>query len=543
MFLFCLAASVSAATFTVTKTADTNDGVCNSDCSLREAVAAAASGDTISFASLLFDTPQTIQTNGQLTINKTLIINGRGSNLTTVQNVAPQSATSRVFFVDPTGNLTLSNLTVTGGNLPSGNFGGGILNRNLLTVIGCQISGNFIAGVSNGGGITAGLPLSSDTPTTLISNSTISGNQSQIGGGIYTRAGNATVINSTVSGNQATSGGGGFYHTIGTLNIVNSTITANSTTVGGGISVDSNSTVILRNSIVAQNIASIGRPDLIRLSTATVTSNGNNLIGNSTDTLNPITWQGSDVLNQNPLLAPLGFYGGATQTYALLSGSAAVNAGNNCVTNRTCTANNSPVFLTSDQRGASRFGNVDIGAFEANNAANGGFRAFLPFAREGSNYNFVISPNNGTATYQLTGGNLPLGVNLTTALAPNAVVSLGGIPTQSGTFDFSVTTDAGGNSVVTDYRLVVIPTTSANASVSGKVFTNEGNALRNAIVLLTDANGNTRKVQTGSFGVYRFDELAVGQTYIIQIVSKKFTFAPQTIFLTDNLTNLNFTAQ
>ncbi|MDQ6787766.1 MAG: CSLREA domain-containing protein, partial [Acidobacteriota bacterium] len=37
-----------AATLTVTKTADTNDGVCNSDCSLREAIAVAASNDTIS---------------------------------------------------------------------------------------------------------------------------------------------------------------------------------------------------------------------------------------------------------------------------------------------------------------------------------------------------------------------------------------------------------------------------------------------------------------------------------------------------------------
>lgn len=125
--------------------ADTNDGVCNSDCSLREAVAAAASGDTIVFASPQFDTPQTIQTNGQLTINKTLIINGRGVNLTTIQNIAPPSATSRVFLVDLTGNLTLSNVTVTGGNVSSGNVVGGILNRNQLTLIGCQISGNSAA--------------------------------------------------------------------------------------------------------------------------------------------------------------------------------------------------------------------------------------------------------------------------------------------------------------------------------------------------------------------------------------------------------------
>lgn len=39
-------------TLTVTKTADTNDGVCDADCSLREAVAAASAGDAINFSSL-----------------------------------------------------------------------------------------------------------------------------------------------------------------------------------------------------------------------------------------------------------------------------------------------------------------------------------------------------------------------------------------------------------------------------------------------------------------------------------------------------------
>ena len=45
--------TVYAASLTVTKTADTNDGVCNSDCSLREAIATAGVGDTITFDSSL----------------------------------------------------------------------------------------------------------------------------------------------------------------------------------------------------------------------------------------------------------------------------------------------------------------------------------------------------------------------------------------------------------------------------------------------------------------------------------------------------------
>jgi len=37
--LILIPAGALAATWTVTKTADTNDGVCDADCSLREAVA------------------------------------------------------------------------------------------------------------------------------------------------------------------------------------------------------------------------------------------------------------------------------------------------------------------------------------------------------------------------------------------------------------------------------------------------------------------------------------------------------------------------
>ena len=47
---FVFPAPASAASFTVTKTADTNDGVCDADCSLREAISAAnaaAGADTI----------------------------------------------------------------------------------------------------------------------------------------------------------------------------------------------------------------------------------------------------------------------------------------------------------------------------------------------------------------------------------------------------------------------------------------------------------------------------------------------------------------
>jgi len=76
-------------TYTVSKTADTNDGVCNADCSLREAISVATSGNTITFNPAAFPTgtPATISltstlpfiTQGNITIdasNAGVIIDG-----------------------------------------------------------------------------------------------------------------------------------------------------------------------------------------------------------------------------------------------------------------------------------------------------------------------------------------------------------------------------------------------------------------------------------------------------------------------------------
>ena len=52
-FVLCLAQISFSATYTVTKIADTNDGICNADCSLREAIGAAgatADNDAIEFS-------------------------------------------------------------------------------------------------------------------------------------------------------------------------------------------------------------------------------------------------------------------------------------------------------------------------------------------------------------------------------------------------------------------------------------------------------------------------------------------------------------
>src|ERR1043166_6678164 len=108
LVLYGVAAGSYAAELTVTKTQDTNDGVCDADCSLREAVAAAASGDTIVFSSL-FNTPQTITLSlGQITIDKSLTITGTGQDLVTISG----NNASRIFFSNGNGfTVNISGMT------------------------------------------------------------------------------------------------------------------------------------------------------------------------------------------------------------------------------------------------------------------------------------------------------------------------------------------------------------------------------------------------------------------------------------------------
>ena len=64
--------------------------------------------------------------------------------------------------------------------------------------------------------------------------------------------------------------------------------------------------------------------------------------------------------------------------------------------------------------------------------------------------------------------------------------------------------------------------------------------MTNAVVVLTDMNGTTRYARTSVFGYYRFEDVEVGQTYIFNVHSKRFRFAPQVVTVMEELTELNF---
>ena len=309
------------------------------------AISLAASGDSIRVAAATYTE--------HLGISISLKILGSGAKTTILDGSG--SIGPVVVISGATPHVTLSGVTITNGY--SFVDGAGVINNGVLMLLRSAVTGNrthFPCRPATycylrGGGI-----LNRAGATLTIGNSTVSGNHVSItgcsmfhcvgiGGGIYD-VGTMVLYNSTISGNFASpSGYGSGIYSGGTATIRNSTLSGNGPAVGAGIY----GTATLENSIVTTCGGS-------------VTSNGYNL--SSDDTCN-FTSPG-DLSNTDPMLGPLQYNGGPTQTMALPSGSPAVDAGNP----NGCT-DGLGHLLKTDQRGKPRpdaedTGGCDMGAFE-----------------------------------------------------------------------------------------------------------------------------------------------------------------------------------
>ena len=430
--------------------------------SLRATINTACAGSTLTFNPVLIG--QTIAlTSGELPISKSLTI--QGSNLTVMRSNAGGTPQFRVFNVTATNPavVTLSGLTISNGS--GGTNGGGILNSNTATLnLTSDVLSNNTA--QFGGGI-----LNLGNGTVNITNSTVNNNTaSSSGGGIYNNGTSAiNIINSTVSGNTANAGGG-IFNVQGGLNLTNSTISNNSAPggagAGGGIYNNNIAPAAsLVNTIVAGNTAgTVNGPDV----QGTFNSQGNNLIGAKDGSNGFTNGVKSDIVGTiatpvNALLAPLGNYGGPTQTIALLPGSPALNGGSNAaITNPPFSG---PPF--TDQRGFNRIVNttVDIGAFES--------RGFTITATSGTPQSATILTAFGSplvANIAAVGGEPFVGGVITfTAPASGASATLtGGTMTANATINGSgqASTSATANGLAGAYNITASGPSSTSASFS-----------------------------------------------------------------------------
>jgi predicted outer membrane repeat protein len=291
--------------------------------------------------------------------------------------------------------LLISNSTITGNSAPVTvpAAGGGIVSSSLATIRGSAIQGNS---AYNGGGLNV------QAGSVTITDSTIRDNDGPFGGGILSY-GALTVLdsaitdntatfdgggifisgtlsptslvlsNATLSGNTSGRNGGGLYATSATLDpvtLTNDTITNNRSNTasgsyqGGGLFVRPGTMVrpTLHDTLIAGNFNDPAGTSPDDVNGPVDPTSSYNLIGDGSglDGIeNGVNYNqiGSDASPIDPLLGPLGDYGGPTETTPPLGGSPALNMGDPTLAG------------TPDQRGVVRSGGVNIGAFQASAAS------------------------------------------------------------------------------------------------------------------------------------------------------------------------------
>jgi Right handed beta helix region len=366
-------APAQAAALIVVTGGDAGAGTCTpAACTLRDAIAAAATGDTITFANSV-PSPITL-TQGELAIDKNLTITGPTGRVLAVDG----NANGRVFHIGAVTALTLtvSNLTIQNGRLPGSVNGAGLYvhDGSGLVLIHSTVRGNVAVTPSTGGGIFA----ESGTTVTL-TDVTISGNSAG-GQAAMNAGGQATLTNVTVSGNTSAALGNAALQggAMGQLHLVNVTVARNT---GVGVAIqgigDAKNTIVASNTPFNTNCGGSG---------GAPSSLGNNLEfpGNTCNFNQPSDVHADPLLGALRLNAP-----GLLETMALLAGSPAIDAG----TGSGCPA--------ADERGVKRPKGAacDIGAYE-----------FVPrVTGQGA-----VAVSGGSASFRIealapTGGGTPTG--------------------------------------------------------------------------------------------------------------------------------------
>lgn len=346
------------------------------------------------------------------TISKSLVLQGHGAGTTILQAASSDDvADRRVLTIDSSVSTTISGVTIRYGK--QGSAGGGCLyagSGSNVTMDGADIYRcRTTNGSANGGG------LQTDSGTLTIFNSSIHDNYVVLqGGGIDAYAGTLNLINVSIYSNYQSHGSGGGAGVIvrnsATARFLNSTITGNTGHWGGGLSLYYSPTTYFENTIIAGNTGnSLGYHDINGFFAGSINSLGYNIIGDynsfpaTTGDWKDVNRDGVYIQYGTAATGALDFDSAGrlnnstngTYTVSISLGSIAVNNGTSTVSNGAFSV------PTLDQRGASRSGITDIGAYEYNSGFPATFT--LTYAADahgsltGSSTQIVANGGDGTA--------------------------------------------------------------------------------------------------------------------------------------------------
>jgi CSLREA domain-containing protein len=373
----CLAASLPAATFTVTKVTDTNDGTCDADCSLREAINAANTSDGADTVTL-------------------------GAGQTYVLSLGPADPDRAPVLA--TGDLDITGALTIQGNASSINGGGidrviDIHNGVPVTIGSLTVYGGSLTGfLAAGGGIAAyGIwdPASATSMLTslTLNNVTVSGNSAANGAGIVCVLCALTINDSAIVSNTASATGGGIemVGNASTLAVTRSTLASNAgSEAGGGVAI-----------LFGTGTANLSLNRIV----GNVTAAGSNAIYNNTASLTiENNWWGCNggpgVAASGCTAAPNGVAGPATWTRHLVM---------NVSPSRSRMAIGSTAIVTADLtvnslgQSTTGGGTVPNGISAAFSGTRGTFaEAVTPTSNGKATNLFTASGPNGLATMSVT---------------------------------------------------------------------------------------------------------------------------------------------
>ena len=442
---------------------------------------------------------------------------GAGSLRATVESANTATSDDTIIFAPGLTTITLSSqiqinnsgtLTITGPGANTLTIDGGPGTNRIFNVNNATVTIQRVTLSGGGGSDGFGAALNSIDGTTTLEEIVVQNNVgNSIGNGAVNIAGgtNHRIANSTFSDNTGFMDCAAIYGQGAPLTIVNTTVSGNSTVAAGagaGAVCFSGGSGVIRNTTISGNTAggagAIGGGGIYLQASATVNL-GNTIVA------------GNNTANRGPDL------------YRFDSATTFTSSGGN---------------LIGDNSGNPSAPNT--AAFPAGNPNANGDKV----GTAGSVINPMLGAlsiaNGGTTpTRSLLAGSpaIDSGINSLATAAGLTTDQRGLARVVDGNNDTVATVDIGA------YEAQLAPT-AATVSVSGYVTTISGTGIRGVRLSLTDSQGNVRTTATTSDGYYHFDDVQVGETYILSASGKRYTFSQslQVLNINEETNEINFTA-
>jgi hypothetical protein len=99
-----------------------------------------------------------------------------------------------------------------------------------------------------------------------------------------------------------------------------------------------------------------------------------------------------------------------------------------------------------------------------------------------------------------------------------------------------------GDNAIDGRIFVVFSPTAASVDVSGRVLSAVGQPVKNAEVVLTGGDGAGYVARSNQLGYYLFEGIPAGESYVISVRSKRHTFNPRLLAISDSISDLDLVA-